>query len=184
VSSGWPLGSTRPRRNWIHHAAFVRLASCLLAPRPVVLASACHSSQLQSLARSGIVAPNNSFKPKPLRGSATPCGFSGGFGLTQALALMKNSAVISDCEQYRYELRRVWDESAPLVLFIGLNPSTADGSSDDNTSRVCIKSGGAMAVFCLATCLPTARPTSLLLHCARSGWPRERCSSQKASVAS
>ena len=51
---------------------------------------------------------------------------------------MKNSAVISDCEQYRYELRRVWDESAPLVLFIGLNPSTADGSSDDNTSRVCI----------------------------------------------
>jgi hypothetical protein len=116
---------------------------------------------LQSLARSGIVAPNNSFKPKPLRGSATPCGFSGGFGLTQALALMKNSAVISDCEQYRYELRRVWDESAPLVLFIGLNPSTADGSSDDNTSRVCIKSGGAMAVFCLATCLPTARPTSL-----------------------
>ena len=51
---------------------------------------------------------------------------------------MKQSAVISKCEQYRYELRRVWDESAPLVLFIGLNPSTADGSTDDNTSRVCI----------------------------------------------
>jgi hypothetical protein len=51
---------------------------------------------------------------------------------------MKQSAVISDCQQYRYELRRVWDESKPLVLFIGLNPSTADGETEDNTSRVCI----------------------------------------------
>lgn len=51
---------------------------------------------------------------------------------------MKQSAVISNCTQFRYELRRVWDESKPLVLFIGLNPSTADDSSDDNTSRVCI----------------------------------------------
>ena len=51
---------------------------------------------------------------------------------------MKQSAVISNCELYRYELRRVWDESAPFVLFIGLNPSTADGTTDDNTSRVCI----------------------------------------------
>ena len=59
-------------------------------------------------------------------------------GLTQALALMKKSAVISKCEKYRYELRRVWDESKPLVLFIGLNPSTADAETEDNTSRVCI----------------------------------------------
>ena len=51
---------------------------------------------------------------------------------------MKQSASISRCKKFRYELRRVWDESAPLVLFIGLNPSTADGSNDDNTSRVCI----------------------------------------------
>jgi hypothetical protein len=51
---------------------------------------------------------------------------------------MQRSAVISACKQYRYGLRRVWDGTAPLVLFIGLNPSTADGSSDDNTSRVCI----------------------------------------------
>lgn len=51
---------------------------------------------------------------------------------------MKASALISACKQYRYELRRVWDDSSPLVLFIGLNPSTADASSDDNTTRVCI----------------------------------------------
>jgi hypothetical protein len=51
---------------------------------------------------------------------------------------MKTSAVISGCQQYRYELRRSWDVSKPSVLFIGLNPSTADASVDDNTSRVCI----------------------------------------------
>lgn len=51
---------------------------------------------------------------------------------------MIQTATISDCQQYRYELRRVWDDTKPLVLFIGLNPSTADAETDDNTSRVCI----------------------------------------------
>jgi hypothetical protein len=35
-------------------------------------------------------------------------------------------------------LRRVWDETKPFVLFIGLNPSTADEKEEDNTSRICI----------------------------------------------
>jgi hypothetical protein len=51
---------------------------------------------------------------------------------------MKTSAVISQCRKYRYELRRVWDETAPLILFICLNPSTADEKVEDNTSRICI----------------------------------------------
>lgn len=51
---------------------------------------------------------------------------------------MRISATISPCGQYRYELRRVWDESKPLVLFVCLNPSKADGHIEDNTSRVCI----------------------------------------------
>lgn len=51
---------------------------------------------------------------------------------------MQTSAVLSRCGRYRYALRRVWDDARPLVLFIGLNPSTADGTRDDNTSRVCI----------------------------------------------
>lgn len=51
---------------------------------------------------------------------------------------MKTSATISPCKQYRYELRRIWDESKPLVLFVCLNPSTADADTEDNTSRVCI----------------------------------------------
>lgn len=48
------------------------------------------------------------------------------------------SATLSPCHKYRYELRRIWDESKPLVMFICLNPSVADGDIEDNTSRVCI----------------------------------------------
>jgi hypothetical protein len=48
------------------------------------------------------------------------------------------SAGLSRCGRYRYALRRSWDAARPKVLFIGLNPSTADASRDDNTSRVCI----------------------------------------------
>jgi len=51
---------------------------------------------------------------------------------------MKASAVLSACGKYRYELHRVWDRSKAAVLFIGLNPSTADAQIEDNTSRVCI----------------------------------------------
>jgi len=51
---------------------------------------------------------------------------------------MQKSAIISSCTKYRYELRRIWNSSKPWVLFICLNPSTADHETDDNTSRVCI----------------------------------------------
>lgn len=34
---------------------------------------------------------------------------------------------------YRYKLWRIWDESKPLILFIMLNPSTADGKVNDPT---------------------------------------------------
>lgn len=48
-----------------------------------------------------------------------------------------SSAVLSPCANYRYQLRRVWDESKPLVMFLMLNPSTADGEKDDPTIRRC-----------------------------------------------
>jgi len=51
---------------------------------------------------------------------------------------MIRTAVISDCGRYRYELRRIWDPAGPLLEFVMLNPSTADGSVDDNTIRRCI----------------------------------------------
>src|ERR1700741_1245036 len=48
------------------------------------------------------------------------------------------SAIISDCKKYRYSLSRVWDSSKPKVLFIMLNPSTADANNDDPTIRRCM----------------------------------------------
>lgn len=52
---------------------------------------------------------------------------------------MERSAEISVCGQYRYALRRIWDSNEPSVLFIALNPSTADAHLDDSTLRRCIK---------------------------------------------
>ena len=51
---------------------------------------------------------------------------------------MKKDAILSDCKKYRYSLSRTWDESKPLIGFIGLNPSTADDVIDDPTITRCI----------------------------------------------
>ncbi len=51
---------------------------------------------------------------------------------------MISRAVISDCGKYRYKLERIWDERKSGVVFIMLNPSTADASVDDPTVRRCI----------------------------------------------
>jgi hypothetical protein len=50
---------------------------------------------------------------------------------------METGAELSLCRTYRYALWRRWSE-APSVLFIMLNPSTADESQDDPTIRRCI----------------------------------------------
>lgn len=50
---------------------------------------------------------------------------------------MVGDAVISPCEKYRYKLTRKWADG-PEVLFVMLNPSTADASQDDPTIKRCI----------------------------------------------
>lgn len=44
-------------------------------------------------------------------------------------------AHFSNCRNYRYVLWRVWDVSKSRIMFIGLNPSTANEISDDPTIR-------------------------------------------------
>lgn len=46
-------------------------------------------------------------------------------------------ARLSPCGNYRYELGRAWGEG-PQVLWVMVNPSTADADVDDATIRRCI----------------------------------------------
>ncbi len=50
-----------------------------------------------------------------------------------------SGATFSDDRQYRYALWRIWDKSKPLVMIIGLNPSTANENKNDNTITKVIK---------------------------------------------
>jgi hypothetical protein len=52
------------------------------------------------------------------------------------LADAMRTATISDCSRYRYRLGRRWGGGSPL-LFVMLNPSTADALQDDATIRRC-----------------------------------------------
>jgi hypothetical protein len=71
---------------------------------------------------------------------------------------MKRAASLSRCGTYRYELWRRWDgelepaAASRFVMFVGLNPSTADAYADDATIRKCVslaESWGYRA-FCMA----------------------------------
>jgi hypothetical protein len=46
-----------------------------------------------------------------------------------------NGALFSEDRKYRFVLWRIWDEGLSKVMFIGLNPSTANEYSDDPTIR-------------------------------------------------
>lgn len=51
---------------------------------------------------------------------------------------MRQTAILSTDRRYRYELWRIWDEDLGFVMFIGLNPSTADQQTNDPTIRKCM----------------------------------------------
>ena len=63
--------------------------------------------------------------------------------ITTDMALIETNgskgAELSICRCYRYSLWRLWDTSKPSVLFIGLNPSTADEYEDDPTLSKCMQ---------------------------------------------
>jgi len=52
--------------------------------------------------------------------------------------LHRQAAIFSKCRRYRYVLSRCWDRVGSTILFVGLNPSTADEQTDDATVRRCV----------------------------------------------
>lgn len=50
----------------------------------------------------------------------------------------RSGAILSPCGVYRYHLWRRWDETLPTMVWVMLNPSTADATEDDRTIRRCI----------------------------------------------
>ena len=51
---------------------------------------------------------------------------------------IRKAAIISKDGLYRYSLKRTWDARKERVLFIMLNPSTADAIKDDQTIKKCV----------------------------------------------
>ncbi|WP_054403309.1 DUF1643 domain-containing protein [Paenibacillus solani] len=51
---------------------------------------------------------------------------------------MKQGAMFDSKRKYKYLLTREWDITLPKLLYIMLNPSAANESSEDQTSRQCL----------------------------------------------
>lgn len=51
---------------------------------------------------------------------------------------MKSNAIFDKSGKYRYLLSRMWDSSLPKLLYIMLNPSIANATIEDRTSKQCL----------------------------------------------
>lgn len=58
--------------------------------------------------------------------------------------MMQRGAIISECGTWRYLLIRHWGAGENRLLYIMLNPSTADGVQDDPTIIRCVKRAQAL----------------------------------------
>ena len=61
-------------------------------------------------------------------------------------------AVYSNCENYRYALTRVWDDTGGRVLFVMLNPSTATEAQNDPTVERCERRARALGFGAFRVC--------------------------------
>lgn len=105
--------------------------------------------------------------------------------MTDLFGQVTSTAVLSPCTEcptsdrreactgrrhrpWRYELRRIWDPTLPLVVWVMLNPSTATADEDDPTIRRCRdfskswRSGGFIVVNLFA--LRATDPRELVHH--------------------
>lgn len=54
------------------------------------------------------------------------------------MTYISTDAILDPTGTYRYLLSRVWENNTGKVVFVMLNPSTADGKEDDPTIRRCV----------------------------------------------
>ncbi len=54
------------------------------------------------------------------------------------IGYLKAGATFTPDRRYRYDLYRIWREGGRRINFVGLNPSTANETSDDPTIRRCV----------------------------------------------
>ncbi|MBM0065923.1 DUF1643 domain-containing protein [Alkalicoccobacillus gibsonii] len=54
------------------------------------------------------------------------------------MTYISTDAILDPTGTYRYLLSRVWKNNTGKVVFVMLNPSTADGTEDDPTIRRCV----------------------------------------------
>jgi len=77
-----------------------------------------------------------------------------------------SGAIISEDEKYRYALWRTWDKKRDPVMFIMLNPSTADATKNDPTINKCIayakRWGYGALIVCNLYALRSRDPKALL----------------------
>ncbi len=78
---------------------------------------------------------------------------------------VRSFAIFSDCERYRYVLRRVLDDNKNRVVFIGLNPSTADEVKNDPTVSRMISFSKSLSFGSVSVCnlfaFRATRPSNL-----------------------
>lgn len=68
---------------------------------------------------------------------------------TAASRYLSTDASLSPCGTYRWMLRRRWALAGPGVVWIMLNPSTADAREDDPTIRRCVGFSRALGAACM-----------------------------------
>lgn len=85
------------------------------------------------------------------------------------------TAVFSDDRKYRYRLDRHLGGAGPVVLFVMLNPSTADATKDDPTVKRCIgyaqRFGGSRLIVCNAYAIRGRDPAVIVRTIARGRNP-------------
>ena len=79
---------------------------------------------------------------------------------------MEKGAEFSEDRKYRYALWRIWDKTKPLVMFIGLNPSTANEDDNDPTIRSVerISKHNRFGGFYMMNCFPLVSTNPGVLH--------------------